>query len=233
MAKLTLTDAARVAGVSRVTLHRYIKAGKLRQQADGKVDTADLTTAGFVLHPETLRAPSADATLATVPETGETSATPVTRMPALDYQERYIALLEQEVEDLRTERERLRREKDALQEETRRRDQMIQEYQTHVLQMFQEQRQLLQQMQQRLLEAPRPTPPAEAASPSPRATLPGALPATWRRVLDYLREHPGPQRATAVEQALGLKAPARFVCKRMTDAGLLVRVAPGVYALRA
>jgi predicted site-specific integrase-resolvase len=29
MAKLTITDVARVTGVSRVTLHRYINAGKL------------------------------------------------------------------------------------------------------------------------------------------------------------------------------------------------------------
>jgi predicted site-specific integrase-resolvase len=36
MAKLSITDAARVTGVSRVTLHRYIKAGKLSRGCIGK-----------------------------------------------------------------------------------------------------------------------------------------------------------------------------------------------------
>jgi predicted site-specific integrase-resolvase len=48
MAKLSITDAARVTGVSRVTLHRYIKAGKLSRSADGTVDTAELLRIGLV-----------------------------------------------------------------------------------------------------------------------------------------------------------------------------------------
>jgi hypothetical protein len=83
----------------------------------------------------------------------------------------------------------------------------------------------------RLLEAPRVTPPAQASSPSPRTIAPVGLPATWQRILSYLHEHPGPQRAQDIEQALGLTTPARFVLKRMTDAGLLRRVTPGVYGL--
>jgi hypothetical protein len=46
MAKLSITDAARVTGVSRVTLHRYIKAGKLSRSADGTIDTAELLRIG-------------------------------------------------------------------------------------------------------------------------------------------------------------------------------------------
>jgi hypothetical protein len=42
----------------------------------------------------------------------------------------------------------------------------------------------------RLLEAPRPQPPAEASRTVARTTPPaGALPATWQRILAYLREH--------------------------------------------
>jgi hypothetical protein len=47
MAKLSITDAARVTGVSRVTLHRYIKAGKLSRSTDGTIDTAELLRIGF------------------------------------------------------------------------------------------------------------------------------------------------------------------------------------------
>ena len=54
MAQLTISDAARVAGVSRVTLHRYIKAGKLSRTPDGLIDTAELLRIGLVLHPDTL-----------------------------------------------------------------------------------------------------------------------------------------------------------------------------------
>src|SRR5262245_29863517 len=57
MARLTITDAARVTGVSRVTLHRYIKAGKLSRSADGTVDTAELLRIGLVLHPDTVLQP--------------------------------------------------------------------------------------------------------------------------------------------------------------------------------
>jgi hypothetical protein len=57
MAKLSITDAARVTGVSRVTLHRYIKAGKLSRSADGTVDTAELLRIGLVLHSDTVLQP--------------------------------------------------------------------------------------------------------------------------------------------------------------------------------
>ncbi len=52
MAKLTITDAARVTGVSRVPLHHYIKAGKLSRSTDGTIDTAELLRIGLVLQPD-------------------------------------------------------------------------------------------------------------------------------------------------------------------------------------
>ena len=57
MAQLSISDAARVAGVSRVTLHRYIKAGKLSRTPDGLIDTAELLRIGMVLHPDTVYQP--------------------------------------------------------------------------------------------------------------------------------------------------------------------------------
>lgn len=49
MARLTITEAARVTGVSRITLHRYIKAGKLSRNADKTIDTAELLRIGLPL----------------------------------------------------------------------------------------------------------------------------------------------------------------------------------------
>src|SRR5712691_6459107 len=45
MAKLTISDAARVAGVARSTLHRAIRAGRLSVDPDGHIDTAELLRA--------------------------------------------------------------------------------------------------------------------------------------------------------------------------------------------
>src|SRR5215468_8461748 len=50
MAKLSISDAARVAGVARSTLHRAIKAGRLSMDPDGHLDTAELLRAGYTLH---------------------------------------------------------------------------------------------------------------------------------------------------------------------------------------
>jgi hypothetical protein len=86
---------------------------------------------------------------------------------------------------------------------------------------------MLQEAQQRydrLLEAPRPA-PAEASRARPHRDRR----ATWERILAYLRDHPGPQRALDVEQALGLETPARYAMGRMVQAGLLRRVQDGVY----
>ena len=49
MAKLTISDAARVAGVARSTLHRAIRAGRLSVDPDGYIDTAELLRAGYTL----------------------------------------------------------------------------------------------------------------------------------------------------------------------------------------
>ena len=50
MATLTVVEAARVTGVSRSQLYRYIKAGKLSRTPDGLLDTAELLRAGLMLH---------------------------------------------------------------------------------------------------------------------------------------------------------------------------------------
>jgi hypothetical protein len=67
--------------------------------------------------------------------------------------------------------------------------------------------QLLHDMQQRydrLLDAPRPTSPAQASRSSQRTTTPaGALLVPWQRILGYLREQAQPMSPLEVQQALG------------------------------
>jgi len=49
VAKLTISDAVRVAGVARSTLYRTIQIGRLSTNPDGYVDTAELLRAGYTL----------------------------------------------------------------------------------------------------------------------------------------------------------------------------------------
>ena len=57
MDKLTISDAARVTGVSRKLLYRYIKAGKLSRTPDGLIDTAELLRVGLVLQTSNVTTP--------------------------------------------------------------------------------------------------------------------------------------------------------------------------------
>jgi hypothetical protein len=90
-----------------------------------------------------------------------------------------------------------------------------------------------QQRYDRLLEAPRVQPAAEASRPAPRTTTPSmtTLPATWQRILGYMREQSTPMSPQEVEQTLDLQSSPRHAMKRMCDAGLLRRVGQGQYVI--
>src|SRR5919197_906452 len=144
MAKLTITDAARVTGVSRITLHRYIKAGKLSRSGDGMIDTAELLRAGFELHLETLPRDTSETRVLPLATPSETL--PVTPPDPATLQQ-LITVLQREL-DAAHAREEAARERESL-----------------LLQMLQQ----LQQQHQRLLDLPRPPTP-----PAPRQDAPGA-----------------------------------------------------------
>jgi hypothetical protein len=78
MATLTITDAARVTGVSRMLLYRYIKSGKLSRAPEGLIDTTELLRAGLMLQTSDVTigvAPLHDVTPVSVtPETSVTAA---------------------------------------------------------------------------------------------------------------------------------------------------------------
>jgi hypothetical protein len=224
MAKLTITDAARVTGVSRVTLHRYIKAGKLSRSVDGTIDTAELLRIGLVLQPDTVLQPVSLQRDATPPETP-----PVTSPDPATLQQ-LITVLQRELDAAHT-REEAAREREAF-----------------LLQMLQQ----LQQQNQRLLDMPRPTPPQEAPQDAPGATpgrrrpqstsLPQRPPQGQpeaqggdprgemrRRIVALLQEHPEGLTPAEMRTLLGVERSLADTCLGMLRYGLVQRVGRGRY----
>src|SRR5437870_13877811 len=109
MAKLTISEAARVAHVARSTLHRAINQGRLSADADGKVDTAELLRAGYMLQGGAQQ-PRASVQHDATPRTGGAQQV----APLLV--EQRMSLLEQERELLQRERDLLQRELEHAQE---------------------------------------------------------------------------------------------------------------------
>src|SRR5438105_3625314 len=153
MAKLTISDAARVVGVARSTLHRAIKHGRLSVDPDGHVDTAALLRAGYTLQRSTQH-PSAVALQHATPRS---SGAQQARTPAESHGE---VPLQQERDLLRLEQDFLRRELEAAhtrEQAALERAQAAREREALLLHMLEQ----VQQQNQRLLEAPR-SPPAPA-----------------------------------------------------------------------
>ena len=223
MAKLTISEAARVAHVARSTLHRAINQGRLSADADGKVDTAELLRAGYMLQGV---AQQARASV-------QQDATP----HSSEAQQVAPSLLEERMSLLAQERELLQRERDLLQRELERaqereqvaleRERAAREREALLLHMLEQ----AQQQSQRLLDMPR-SPATGGGVRGHREERPTtSAPDTRARILAYMQEHQGPQRPGEIEEALGLARTPRYVMKRMVERGVLRRVAPGVYGL--
>lgn len=107
MARVRITDAARVAGLSRVTLHRYSKVGKLSRSPDGTIDTAELLRIGLVLQLDTVLQS----------ETLQRDVTPpaISPVPSPDLAtlQQLITVLQRELDAAHT-REEAAREREAL-----------------------------------------------------------------------------------------------------------------------
>jgi hypothetical protein len=225
MAKLTITDAARVTGVSRVTLHRYIKTGKLSRSTDGTIDTAELLRIGLVLQPDTVLQPVSLQRDATPLET------PTVTSPDPATLQQLITVLQREL-DAAHAREDAAREREAL-----------------LLQMLQQ----LQQQNQRLLDMPRPAPqeaPQDAPgatqarrrpeSPPPPQRPPQGQPEAQggdprgemrRRIVALLQEHPEGLTPAEMRTQLGVGKNLADTCLGMLRYGLLRRVERGRYVV--
>jgi hypothetical protein len=214
MARLTVSDAARVTGVSRMLLYRYIKAGKLSRTSDGLIDTAELLRAGLVLQTSDVTSPvtllhdvtpppvTPDAPV-TMPVTEAVTA-PVTPTGAAETRtlERLVDVLQRELEAAR-------------------------ERETLLLQMLSQ----MQQQNQRLLDMPRSAP--APTLPTPRAPIVDDAPRgeIRRRIVALLQEHPEGLSPAQTRQLLGLEKYLGSTMKAMARDGLLRRVATGRYVV--
>jgi hypothetical protein len=227
MARLTITEAARVTGVSRVTLHRYIKAGKLSRSPDGTLDTAELLRIGLVLQPDTVLQPLSLQRDVTPPET---ASVPVPDAATL---QQLLTLLQREL-DAAHAREEAARERETL-----------------LLQMLSQ----LQHQNQRLLDLPRHVPaltPRETPQNAPGATQPSRRPQTppapstprqtppgdprgtmRRRIVALLQDYPEGLTPAEMRDLLGVDKSLADTCLGMRRDGLVQRVGHGRYVVGA
>jgi hypothetical protein len=98
MARLSITEAARVAGVARSTLYRAIRDGRLSREPDGMVDTSELLRAGFTLQHATPDATPHSVSTLHGATPGADVASDVAPATAMAHLERLVATLERELE---------------------------------------------------------------------------------------------------------------------------------------
>jgi len=157
MAKLTISGAARVAGVARSTLHRAIHAGRLSPDPDGHLDTAELLRAGYTLQAHAT--PLQDATPRTT--VAQHTATPAEIQAILAVQQERDLLRQQLATAQAHEHAALEREREARDER-----QAAREREAYLLRLVEQ----MQHRYDRLLEAPRTSLPPQAAQDGPGAT---------------------------------------------------------------
>ena len=220
MATLTITDAARVTGVSRMLLYRYIKSGKLSRTPEGLIDTAELLRAGLMLH-------TRDVTRGVTSLHGVTEGT-VTPDPSVTLPVTSTVTTEtQTLERLITV---LQRELDAARER-----------EAPLLQMLSQ----MQHQNQRLLDIPRgalslhkaprmPQAPRRRGSlrrthPRPPTPASDARGAMRQRILALLREHPAGLSTAELRALLGVEKSVADTCLGMLRYGLVQRVGRGKY----
>jgi len=148
MAKLTVSDASRVAGVARSTLHRAIRAGRLSADADGRLDTAELLRAGFTLQGSTLH-PRPGALQDATPRSS------AALHPHVPQETQAVSAMQQERDLLRLERDLLRQQLEVSQA----REEAAREREALLLRMLEQ----VQQQNQRLLDMPRTSVPPQTA----------------------------------------------------------------------
>ena len=232
MAILTIVEAARVTGVSRSQLYRYIRAGKLSRTPAGHFDTAELLRAGLMLHVPSV--PSAhDATLPPVSAVPD----PVPHVPSADTAtlERLIDVLQREL-DASRERETLLAQR--LHDRETQLTQMAHERETQLLQIVTQ----MQQRYDRLLDMPR-----QAAQAAPGSTItvtrevqergrvstrqPGALHAGHRgamrqRIVALLRDEPNGLTPAEMQERFGSARSLTDTVLGMRRDGLLRQTVP-------
>jgi hypothetical protein len=236
MAKLTITDAARVTGVSRMLLYRYIKSGKLSRTPEGLIDTVELLRAGLMLHTSDVTIPV--TSLHDVTPSPVTPETPVTNTVTSNVTPIVTPAVSTETQTLERLIHVLQRELDAARER-----------ETLLLQMLSQ----MQQQNQRLLDMPRP-PPASSPQDAPgaphgrtrpqstpaRQNMPQRQPATFpmdpmgvmrRRIVALLQDHPDGLTSAEMRTQLGVDKSLADTCLGMIRYGLVRRRGRGRYVV--
>jgi hypothetical protein len=215
MAKLTVSDAARVTGVSRMLLYRYIKAGRLSRTPDGLIDTAELLRAGLMLQTSDVTRPVTP--LHDVTPSPVTQETPVTTPVAEAVTPPVTPVVSTETHTLERLIEVLQRELDAARAR-----------ETLLLQMLSQ----MQQQNQRLLDMPR----SGAVPAAPGSSALGAHEARRgdmrRRIVALLREHSEGLSPVQTRHLLGIDKDLGSTMKAMARDGLIRRVETGRYVAR-
>ena len=233
MAKLTVVDAARVTGVSRSQLYRYIKSGKPSRTPEGLIDTAELLRAGLMLHVPPVPPTVPETHDATVPSVSPVPEA-VSSVPSAD-----TATLERLIDVLQ-------RELDAAREREKLLTQMMHERETQLTQAAHERETLLlqllaqmQQQNQRLLDMPtrfhRCLMPHPSPGPPPRPETSRAAPRDEprgemrRRIVELLRSIPKASRLPRSGACWAWTGSLADTCLGMRCYGLLQRVGRGKY----
>src|SRR3954451_21169265 len=143
MAKLTISEASRVTGASRMLLYRYVKTGKLSRTPDGLLDTTELLRVGLSLQSSDVT-PLHEVTSPPAPVVTPPVTPDVTTMDCL------VRRLEREIDEAHARE---------------------QQYQDQIarLTLLVEQ---LTHRSDRLLEAPRSTPSPVPPAPTPATSPP-------------------------------------------------------------
>ena len=225
MAKLSVSDAARVAGVARSTLHRALRAGRLSADPDGTIDTAELLRAGYTLQRSTLQthAPSLQ------------DATPRprhTHQDASPAPQHVLEALTHERDLLRMERDLLRQTLEAAREhaqDAKEREQEARAREALLLRMLEQ----VQQQNQRLLDVGRSPAPAsgESASRDARPPRDASRPRgeMRQRIVALLQAHPEGLSPAETRRRLASDKKLVSTMKAMARDGLLRRVTTGWY----
>jgi excisionase family DNA binding protein len=140
MAKLTISEAARVVGVARSTLHRAIQKGRISLDPDGRLDTAELLRCGYTLQGFAQQGPATVRQDATPHQSVAQQASIPTSELLIEALQRERDLLQQQLD---ATRELLQSERDAGRErerEAQRREQVAQQREALLLQMLHEER---------------------------------------------------------------------------------------------
>ena len=230
MAKLTISDASRACGVSRTTIQRAVKAGRLSLDAEHQVDTAELLRLGYKLDAALLHAASQQGKVHVQRDAAAQGRSSVQEGAA----EIELRFLRQQYEQIQRERDRLVQQVQQLQMQQA----QTQQHLTQAQQMQQDVQQMLHAAQQRydrLLDAPRPL-SGLSISTGPQGNVPVSVSPRDRgdmrqRIVALLRDYPNGLSPAQTRQRLGIEKDLGSTMKAMLRDGLLRRVEPGRYVV--